>query len=152
MTPTNIEKAIKKNKPLLIKNFLDDIYKGEIKQLISELNKCNNLDYNPLIKSYYKCLDNYNFYKETKKELLKEKNFICNSESRIWRHKKDNLTKFHYDGNGINVVNICLHRRRFKLRQNNLKINYYNIITMNSKRSIMNCSCSSCFSLIRRVF
>jgi hypothetical protein len=111
MTQTNIEKvikAIKKNKPLLIKNFVDDIYKGEIKQLISELNKCNNMEYNPLIKSYYKCLDNYNFYKETKKELLKEKNFVCDPQSRIWRHKKDNLTKFHYDGNGINVVNICL--------------------------------------------
>ena len=108
---TNIEKvikAIKKNKPLLIKNFVDDIYKGEIKQLIRELDKNNNIIYNPLIKSYYKALDNYNFYKETKKELLKEKNFVCDPQSRIWRHKKDNLTKFHYDGNGINVVNICL--------------------------------------------
>ena len=64
-----------------------------------------------------------------------------------------------------------LHRRRFKMRnqsvydridysmksfafqeQNSLKIKYYNIITMNSKRPIMTCSCSSCFSLIRRVF
>jgi hypothetical protein len=45
-----------------------------------------------------------------------------------------------------------LHRRRFKMRQNGLKIKYYNIITMNSKRPIMTCSCSSCFSLIRRVF
>ena len=47
---TNIEKvikAIKKNEPLLIKNFVDNVYKGEIKQLISELNKCNNLEYNP---------------------------------------------------------------------------------------------------------
>ena len=60
------------------------------------------------IKSYYKVLDNYNFYKETKKELLKEKNFVCDPQSRIWKHKKNNLTKFHYDGNGINVVNICL--------------------------------------------
>jgi hypothetical protein len=35
---------------------------------------------------------------------------------------------------------IYLHRRRFKMRQNGLKIKYYNIITMNSKRSIMICS------------
>jgi hypothetical protein len=111
MPYTNIEKvikAIKKNEPLLIKNFVDNVYKGEIKQLISELNKCNNLEYNPIIKSYYKSLDNYKFYKQTKKELLKDKNFVCDPQSRIWRHKKDNLTKFHYDGNGINVVNICL--------------------------------------------
>ncbi len=54
--------------------------------------------------------------------------------------------------NDAQWVALTLHRRRFKMRQNNLKINYYNIITMNSKRSIMNCSCSSCFSLIRRVF
>jgi len=111
MPHTNIEKvikAIKKNEPLLIKNFVDNIYKGEIIYLISKLNECNNLEYNPLIKSYYKSLDNYKFYKQTKKELLKEKNFVCDPQSRIWKHKKDNLTKFHYDGNGINVVNICL--------------------------------------------
>ena len=49
MPYTNIEKvikAIKKNEPLLIKNFVDNVYKGEIKQLIIELNKCNNLEYN----------------------------------------------------------------------------------------------------------
>ena len=111
MSHKNIEKvikAIKKNEPLLIKNFIDDVYKGKIKKLISELDKCNNLEYNPLIKSYYKSIDNYTFYKETKKGLLKDKNFVCHPQSRIWRHKKDNLTKFHYDGNGINVVNICL--------------------------------------------
>ena len=111
MPHTNIEKvikAIKNNEQLLIKNFVDDVYKGEIRQLISELDKCNNLEYNPIIKSYYKSIDNYKFYKETKKELLKDKNFVCDPQSRIWKHKKDNLTKFHYDGNGINVVNICL--------------------------------------------
>jgi hypothetical protein len=32
----------------------------------------------------------------------------------------------------------------------NLKKKYYNILTMNSKRSMMTCSCSSCFSLIKR--
>jgi hypothetical protein len=110
---TNIEKvikAIKKNKPILIKNFIDtsSFYKSEIKNLLNELEKNKNIAFNPLIKSYYKALDNYNFYKDTKKELLKEKNFVCDPQSRIWRHKKDNLTKFHYDGNGINVVNICL--------------------------------------------
>lgn len=111
MPHTNIDKvikAIKKNEPILIKNFINDIYKGEIKQLYNELDKCNNIVFNPLIKSYYKSLDNYTFYKQTKKELLKDKNFVCDPQSRIWRHKKDNLTKFHYDGNGINVVNICL--------------------------------------------
>ncbi len=35
---------------------------------------------------------------------------------------------------------LYLHRRRFKMRQNGLKIKYYNIITMNSKRPIMTCS------------
>ena len=38
---TNIEKvikAIKKNKPLLIKNFINETYKDEIKQLIKKLN------------------------------------------------------------------------------------------------------------------
>jgi hypothetical protein len=111
MTISNIEKiikAIKNNEPLLIKNFVDDIYKGEIKFLLKKLEKNNNIAYNPLIKSYYKSLDKYKFYKETKTELLKEKNFICDPQSRIWRHNKYNLTKFHYDGNGINVVNICL--------------------------------------------
>ncbi len=32
----------------------------------------------------------------------------------------------------------------------NLKKKYYNILTMNSKRSMMTCSCSSCFYLIKR--
>jgi len=128
MTKTNnvekVIKAIKKNKPLLIKNFLDNIYKDEIKQLIKELNNNNNIEYNPLIKSFYKVLDKYNFYKNIKKGLLKEKNFVCDPQSRIWRHKKDNLTKFHYDGNGINVINICLEgSKKFILTPPNSQIN-----------------------------
>ena len=39
-----------------------------------------------------------------------------------------------------------------KMRQKGLNIKFINIITMNSKSPIMTCSCSSCFSLIRRVF
>jgi hypothetical protein len=42
--------------------------------------------------------------------------------------------------NGLFGLGRNLHRRRFKMRQNGLKIKYYNIITMNSKRSIMTCS------------
>ena len=78
----------------------------------------------------------------------------------VWK-QDDNQCEYYeyiYNSNKISIfpsyakTSIDLHRRRFKMRQNGLKIKYYNIITMNSKRSIMTCSCSSCFSLIRRVF
>ena len=48
---------------------------------------------------------------------------------------------------------VSLHRRRFKMRQNGLKIKYYNILTMNSKRPIMTCSVQKTlsFELKRKV-
>ena len=55
MTLSNIEKiikAIKNNEPILIKNFVDDIYKGEIKFLLKKLEKNNNIQ--PLLKDIIK--------------------------------------------------------------------------------------------------
>jgi hypothetical protein len=52
---------------------------------LSEKNVCKNDN----IKKLYKNNDIY-FYKNT----------------RVWKHKKNNFTQWHYDGNGINVLNI----------------------------------------------
>jgi len=34
--------------------------------------------------------------------------FYVQPDTRIWRHKKGNFTRNHYDGNGVHVMNLCL--------------------------------------------
>jgi hypothetical protein len=48
-------------------------------------------------------------------ESLKEK-ITFNDGIRAWKHNKGNVTQWHYDGNGINIFNICISgRKRFYL-------------------------------------
>ncbi len=93
------KKYILESKPCLIKNFLKP---------------------NDTCKKFY--TDNKNFQPEiignTKAYRLKtmclnnfltdlEKYVEFNGETRAWIHSKGNITPWHYDGNGINVTNIC---------------------------------------------
>jgi hypothetical protein len=146
---TNIEKiinAIKDNKPILIKNFINkNTYKTEINNLLHELKNDKKIQLNPnkdnfLFKNFfYRDLKNYNFYTDINKS-LSDNNFLeCSTESRIWMHKKNNLTKYHYDGNGINVINICLNgKKKFLLTKPNTQITlpFTNMSLMNTQNKV----------------
>lgn len=89
------------NKPCIIKNFYnknDKCYKFYLN------NKSNFNDYLIFNVSSSKLNDNCfdNFTKKLCQYVDIQKNI------RGWKHNKDNLTRWHYDGNGINVINICI--------------------------------------------
>ena len=97
-----------KNRPCIIKNF----YKTNDK-CMKYYNKIKDND------SYFikKSIGNVPAYYLSEKNICKNKhinNLYKNKDiyfyknTRIWRHKKNNFTPWHYDGNGINVLNICI--------------------------------------------
>jgi hypothetical protein len=109
-----------------IENLLQEILNNKRSIIFFYLDNCQ------ISASLFDCINNNNYDLTNNIIFVNKTSFLKNNNSKFIKNS--------------------LHRRRFKMRQNNLKINYYIIITMNSKRSIMNCSCSSCFYLIRRVF
>lgn len=49
-------------------------------------------------------------------KLLDNQEYFFNDKNRIWKHKKNNFTRNHYDGNGVEVINISLEgKKRFYL-------------------------------------
>jgi len=104
----NLIKSVKLNKPVFIKGFLSK-YNVDINKLVSDLKDTTNAD-----KHYYsngvflKNLDEYKFIGDIKKELNFDNNLIYKSKTRYWIHPKNNYTQNHYDGDGTNVINICI--------------------------------------------
>jgi len=116
---------IKINKPILIKNFISkNKYKESIEELIKLSNLSNNKN-NFLQGSKYIQSKNNSLINDILKELNINKNIKIYDEYRIWNHKKNNITQWHYDGNGIDVINICLFgKKKFILAEPNSQITF----------------------------
>jgi hypothetical protein len=118
-----IFKHIKINKPLFIKDYyLNEKFDKSIKEIIklSKLSKDNN-DF--LKGSVYIKSENNLFINEILTELNKCPNIKIYNEYRVWNHEKNNITQWHYDGNGIDVINICFNgKKKFILTEPNSQI------------------------------
>lgn len=116
---------IKINKPIIIKNFISkNKYKESIEELIKLSNMSNNKN-NFLQGSKYIQSKNNLLINDILKELDINKNIKIYDEYRIWNHKKNNITQWHYDGNGIDVINICLcGKKKFILAEPNSQITF----------------------------
>jgi hypothetical protein len=130
------KRHIKDNKPCLIKNFFinntkeDNLFcdKKNIRNINidSKYTTCNIKSLvNHIEKSELKCFG-YGCYFKKKENIccsnsLLEKLFIdqeyyFDKDNRLWNHKKKNFTRNHYDGNGVEVINISLKgKKRFYL-------------------------------------
>ncbi len=105
-----IYKSVEENKPLYIKNFLKLLNVDDsVKKFLSEYKKPE--DINSYLKgaSYVKTNKNTNYEFIGKlKDLFNTPNYLVEDDTRFWCHEAGNLTQFHYDGNGIEVLNVCL--------------------------------------------
>ena len=139
-----IIKYIKNNQPLFLKNYYDkNIYFEDFEELIKivKYKKINPHKKNILIKgASYNDIDNNNLINNFRKILEKENNFIVNKKIRSWIHNKDNITRYHYDGNAIDVVNICLKGKKlFKLTPPLTHSTYpFSNISIKNKSKIIN--------------
>lgn len=104
----NIIDNIRANKPILIKKFLLK-YNFDKTKLIEELKNIETSTkqhYAPGV--YNKDVDNFDFIKKIKSDLNIDNNLIYKNNTRYWIHPKNNFTPNHYDGDGFNVINICI--------------------------------------------
>lgn len=116
---------IKKNEPIYIKDFFSNPkYKKEINDII-KLSKSSN-EKNDLLKgSHYIKLESNLFINDILKKLKKNKDIKIYEQYRIWNHKKNNITPWHYDGNGIDVINMCFSgKKEFILSKPNSQITF----------------------------
>jgi hypothetical protein len=122
---TDIFEHIKNNKPIFIKSFFSSIeYKESIDEIIN-LSKQSNNKNNFLKGSNYITTKKNLFIDNILKELKKNKDIIIDNNYRIWNHKKNNITQWHWDGNGIDVINICLKgEKKFILAEPQSQIRY----------------------------
>lgn len=127
---------ITNNKPCLIKKFYIDTSNNNLicnknynKNIIidSKYQQCDRISLLNYIKnSNLKChkygcnIENnkYNICCSNSiiEKLLDDQEYLFNDKNRIWKHKKNNFTDNHYDGNGVEVINISLEgKKRFYL-------------------------------------
>lgn len=129
-----INKYVKNNDPLLIKNFLKDY---DLKQLNKIICNCNT---NKFDLFDFVNLEKIDYIKKLFKIIGNNENYKLNAnikEVRTWKHNKGHITKFHYDGNGINVINLCLSgKKKFILTKPNSQITipFTNITMLNTAR------------------
>jgi len=121
-----LNKYLEKNKPIIIKNYLKKNL-DEKKKIIESINnsKENNffLRGSKYIDNKYKIIDNI------KKKIDQDK-YKINEKIRCWNHNNGNLTINHYDGNGIDVINICIKGKKkfiFSKPDSHINIPYTNI-------------------------
>jgi len=126
---------IKLNTPCLIKNFLtenfneNDVCDANEKSDVNVNSKYRKCGINSFL-NYIKNIDakfaDYGCYNKSLNKLccnnifldtlVKDNNYFFSHEKRFWIHKKGNLTRNHYDGNGVEVINISLQgKKRFYL-------------------------------------
>lgn len=119
----NIKKNLEDNKPLYIKNWLNKHkYYNSIDIINKKKENCvnNNRFLKGMINFNSKDID---LYSDIIKNIDTSK-YIIDEELRMWIHQKNNLTRIHYDGNGIDLINICLSgKKKFILYEPNA---YYN--------------------------
>jgi hypothetical protein len=121
-----LNKYLEKNKPIIIKNYLKKNL-DEKKKIIESINssKENNffLRGSKYIDNKYKIIDNI------KKKIDQDK-YKIDEKIRCWNHNNGNLTKNHYDGNGVDVINICIKGKKkfiFSKPDSHINIPYTNI-------------------------
>lgn len=116
---------INSNKPLFIKNFLLR-YDFDRENLLNELLNTNSANKHYYSNGVYdKKLDNYEFIKNIKNDINHEDNYVYTDNIRYWIHKKNNLTIYHYDGDGTNVINLCIKgKKKFVLTAPNSHLNF----------------------------
>lgn len=130
---------IENNKPIFIKNYFDkneNINKlTDIIKLIKS-KQCSNL----LLKGgiVFKYSDIY-IFEELIEKINKKKNIIICDYLRSWNHNKNNVTRWHYDGDGCDVINVCLSgKKKFILSEPMTHINYpfsnISIVDLNKKK------------------
>jgi len=111
ITPNEfIKKHVEENRPCVIKNFYssdDKCFKYYDSNYVSmKIYKIGNINSGFLNEN---CLNNF-------MDNIKEFISFNTNVTRVWSHNKGNITRWHYDGNGQDVINICLHgKKRFYL-------------------------------------
>ncbi len=120
-----LQEAIKNNKPIFIKNFLSN-YQKDLSYVITDINNTENADKHYYSSGVYaKNLDSHNFIINIKSDLNNQNDLIYTPKTRYWIHPKGNITMPHYDGDGTNVINICLQgKKKFILSSPNSHINF----------------------------
>lgn len=107
-----IFKSIKKNEPYYIKGFFKKSkFKNSIEEII-ELSKLSEQKNEFLKGSRYIKSNSNLFINDILSNLTLNPDIIIHDEYRVWNHKKNNITRWHYDGNGIDVINICLNGKK----------------------------------------
>ena len=120
-----IYEYIKKNKPIYIKNFFSDLKYEESIENIIKLSKLSSYKNDFLKGSKYIKAESNLFINDILVELNKNEYLKVYNEYRIWNHKKNNVTPWHYDGNGIDVLNICFSgKKEFILAEPNSQITF----------------------------
>uniref|UniRef100_A0A6C0BF16 JmjC domain-containing protein n=1 Tax=viral metagenome TaxID=1070528 RepID=A0A6C0BF16_9ZZZZ len=105
-----LEKYINMNKPCIVNNFFDDKscniknIKKHIELWGDEKAKYNIGNVTSYRTPYEDICDN-----PMTEGLLNNDSIIFEKRTlRVWKHNKGNLTKWHYDGNGIDIFNVCV--------------------------------------------
>jgi hypothetical protein len=148
------DKHINDNKPCLIKNFFNN---NDENNILCNTNKKRNINIdanytscnikslvNNIEKSELKCFS-YGCYFNKKENLCCSNDLLNNlftnnaylidEDNRLWNHKKNNFTRNHYDGNGVEVINISLKgKKRFYLASPSKKFTMFPVsnISINS--------------------
>jgi hypothetical protein len=116
-----INEYVNKNKPCLIKNFLQDkedacskkYYTNYIKEHTIINTKGGGFDVS-------RGDETFNCKNKIVDEILNNDNFIMGNFARLWLHSKGTITNWHYDGNGSDILNISISgAKRFWLSKPN---------------------------------
>jgi hypothetical protein len=112
-SPEDVVHHISTNKPCVVRGFFSpDIvkhYVGEIKNK----NLTRYLIGNVVSEYFEKTKMPFNDYLDA---YQRDENLLHCNVIRVWRHNKNNLTRWHYDGNGADLLNISLQgKKRFYL-------------------------------------
>jgi hypothetical protein len=112
-SPEDVLSHIYENRPCVVRGFLSkeviDYYLDHIKNanltkylignVVSEYFQKHQMPYNEYINAYEN-----------------DPSLLHSDTIRVWRHNKNNLTRWHYDGNGADLLNISLQgKKRFYL-------------------------------------
>lgn len=112
-SPEDVLSHISENRPCVVRGFLSkdivNYYLDHIKHakltkylignVVAEIFEKHQMPFNEYIEAYEN-----------------DPNLLHSNTIRVWRHNKNNLTRWHYDGNGADLLNISLQgKKRFYL-------------------------------------
>ena len=111
--PENVIKFLNNNQPFVIRNFLTSAI---VSQYLSRINSANLKKYMiGTIPAY--ALERKDLAKNEYLDVYDANNDLIKSDIiRVWKHHANNLTRWHFDGNGTDLLNISLQgKKRFYL-------------------------------------